>query len=136
METQSSVVQNTVTRGTTVDEPPQKAYQKKKVIFRAYQIIWYILGVIEVLLLFRVLLKALGANAASGFTRLVYTLSDPLAQPFVGIFRVSVTDGSVFEWSTFVAGFVYYLIALGIVYLMQITKPTDPVEVEQEVNNV
>lgn len=31
-------------------DPSQKAYQKKKAIFRVHQVVWYILGVVEVLL--------------------------------------------------------------------------------------
>ncbi|MBI4136649.1 YggT family protein [Candidatus Roizmanbacteria bacterium] len=122
---------HTVQQGTTSGE-----YKKKKFIFRAYQLIWYVLGVVEVLLFFRILLKALGANPASGFTNLVYVLSDPLAQPFAGIFRVSIADEAVFEWSTFIAMLVYFLIAYGIIYLFQLIKPADPIEVEEEVDNV
>ncbi len=116
-------------------EHPQVAYNKKHAIFRAYQVIWYILGVIEVLLGFRMALKALGANPASGFTALIYALSDPLALPFQGILRTSVANGSVFEWSTVIAAIVYALIAYGIIYLMQMIKPVDPVEVETTVDN-
>lgn len=134
-EVPQRVVQTTKMTGTMGDEPPQKAYQKKKIIFRTYQIVWYIVGVIEVLLFFRIILKALGASQFSGFTRLIYALSDPLALPFAGIFRITVSEGSVFEWSTFIAGLVYLLVGYGIVQLMQLVKPTDPVEVEDKVNN-
>ncbi|MBI2029067.1 YggT family protein [Candidatus Gottesmanbacteria bacterium] len=116
-------------------EPPQKVYQKKKAIFRTYQVIWYVLGMIEVLLIFRITLKALGANPSSGFANLIYALSDPLASPFSGIFRITVSEGAVFEWSTVIAGFVYALIAFGITELLQLVKPTTPEEVEQNVDN-
>src|SRR5690349_14850359 len=88
---------------TIVEAHPVRTYQKKKVIFRTYQIIWYILGVMEVVLAFRMSLKAVGANPYSGFTHLIYTLSDPLALPFRGILPVSVSGNSVFEWSTIIA---------------------------------
>src|SRR5687768_5520512 len=90
----------------TPGEHPLKTYDKKKVIFRAYQVIWYILGVIEVLLAFRVILKMLGANPNAGFANLIYTLSNPLAMPFRGIFQTAVVETSVFEWSTIIAGLV------------------------------
>lgn len=116
-------------------EHPQKVYTKKKVIFRTYQVIWYILGFVEILLIFRVLLLMLGANAGSGFVRLIYGFTDPLAVPFRGIFQISFTpDGSVFEWSTLVAMLVYSIIAYGIIQLMQIAKPTTPEEVHQKVD--
>jgi hypothetical protein len=123
----------TVTPPPIQTEHPQKVYEKKKVLFRTYQIIWYILGVIEVLLAFRVVLKMLGANINSPFVSLIYVLSDPLALPFRGIFNVAVSQGSVFEWSTLVAMAVYAVIAWGIIQLMQLLKPTTPQEVERKV---
>lgn len=123
----------TVTPPPIQTEHPQKVYETKKTIFRTYQIIWYILGVVEVLLLFRVVLKALGANPISGFASLVYLLSDPLALPFYGIFKISVVEGAVFEWSTILAGFVYLIIAYGLIQFMQFLKPTTPEEVETSV---
>ncbi len=118
-------------------EHPQKAYEKKKVIFRTYQIVWYILGVIEVLLTFRVLLKILGANSNSIFVSLIYILSDPFAIPFRGIFGVTMApNGAYFEWSTLVAMIVYLLVAYGLVHLIQLIKPTTPQEVNEKVENV
>lgn len=125
------------TREATPDiktEHPQKVYEKKRVLFRTYQIIWYVLGVIEVLLVFRLILKALGASPFSGFTTLVYALSDPLALPFQGILGTSVTSGKVFEWSTLIAIIVYAIVAAGIVQLLQMFKPTNPHEVSSVVD--
>lgn len=116
-------------------EHPQKVFEKKKAIFRVHQVVWYILVIIEVLLGFRIVLKALGANPASGFVNLIYTFSDPLALPFRGIFRTSVASGSVFEWSTIIAVPVYALIGFGIVQLMQLIKPVTPHEVTDAVDN-
>lgn len=117
-------------------EHPQRAFEKKKVIFRTYQIVWYILTVVEILLGFRMTLKALGANPFSGFTSLIYTLSDPLALPFRGIFGITATpQGNFFEWSTLVAAVVYALVAYGLVELMQFIKPVSKEEVEQTVDS-
>jgi hypothetical protein len=116
-------------------EHPQQVYEKRKVIFRAYQVIWYILGVIEVLLGFRMTLQALGANPTSGFTSLIYALSNPLALPFRGILPLSVSGGQVFEWSIIIAVIVYAVIAYGIVYLFQLVKPVSQAEVSSTVDN-
>ncbi len=113
-------------------EPPQKVFDKKKTIFRFNQIIWYILCVIEVILVFRIALKALGANPFSGFTSLIYAISDPLALPFQGILKTNVTGGSVFEWSTVIAGIVYLCIAWGLVYLLDLIYPITPRDVETQ----
>ncbi|HVF69085.1 MAG TPA: hypothetical protein VNA13_00825 [Xanthomonadales bacterium] len=125
----------TVVPPTVTPEHPQKVFQKKKNIFRAYQIIWYILALIEVLLAFRMVLKALGANPASGFATFVYALSSPFAGPFVGLFNSSATGtGSIFEWSTIIAAAVYALVAFAIVQLIQMIKPVSKQEVEQTVD--
>ncbi|MEX1061825.1 MAG: YggT family protein [Patescibacteria group bacterium] len=109
-----------------------KAYAKKKFIFRTYQLIWFVLGVIEVLLAFRVVLLALGANAQAGFANFIYSVSDPFALPFRDLFRVTVQDAYVFEWTTFIAMAVYAVLAYGLVELFQLIKPTNPEEVERE----
>lgn len=117
------------------NQTPQQAYGKKKVIFRAYQIIWYILGIIEILLAFRVFLRLVGANPNSGFTALIYSLSAPFAVPFRGIVGTTSFGNSVMEWSALIAMVVYLIIAYGLVKLFQLVKPTDPIEVEHTVDN-
>ncbi len=137
----SSPTTNQVVRWTQVVTPevetgsPQKNYQTKKVIFRSYQVIWYILGVIEILLAFRVVLKFLGANAEAGFTSFIYAISSPFAVPFAGILGITGFSDMVFEWSTLIAMLVYAVIAYGIVTLFQLIKPTNQEEVESKVDN-
>lgn len=133
--------QQVVKKTTVVSPPPvqtehpQRVFEKKKTIFRTYQIIWYILAVVEILLGFRVALMAMGANPTSGFVNLVYAISNPLALPFRGILGTGVQGASVFEWSTIVAAIVYAIIAYGLVYLMQMMKPVTPKEVDMKVDN-
>jgi len=117
-------------------EHPAKVYQQKKAIFRTHQAIWYVVGVIEVLLAFRILLKIISANPRSPFVDLIYTLSSPFSFPFQGVLSTSVSSGSVVEWSTFVAMVVYVIVALGIVELMKFVKPTSVEEVESNVDAV
>jgi hypothetical protein len=139
--TVSNPTSQQVVRQTRVVTPavqtgsPQKTYETKKAIFRTYQIIWYILGVIEVVLAFRVLLKLLGANTYSGFTSFIYAISDPFALPFAGILGITGISEMVLEWSTLIAMAVYAIIAYGIVALFQLIKPTNPEEVDQTVDN-
>lgn len=121
---------------TEEEAHPQKAFVKKKTIFRFYQVIWYVLTVVEVLLAFRILLKALGANPLSGFTSFVYALTDPLALPFQGILVSTGNGVQLLEWSTILAGVVYFLVAYGIVALLQFVKPVSQEEVEESVDEV
>lgn len=92
----------------------------------AQNIVWFVLGLIETLLLLRFILKLTGANPASGFVDFVYSVSGVLSAPFDNIFGVtSAAAGSVqsvFEPSILVAALVYALIAWGIVKLLTIDR--------------
>jgi uncharacterized protein YggT (Ycf19 family) len=111
-------------------EAPQKVFEKKKTILRFNQIIWFILGLIEVLLAFRVALRALGANPFVGFTSLIYAITTPLAAPFSGILGISTTGNSAIEWSTIIAAIVYLIAAWGLTYLLGLIYPITPNDVE------
>ncbi len=111
---------------------PQNVYETKKTIVRFDQVVWYMLGLVEVLLAFRIVLKALGANPYIGFTSFIYSLTNPLAAPFSGIFAISVTGNSLIEWSTIIAAVVYVCVAWGLVYLLDLIYPISPKDVEQD----
>jgi hypothetical protein len=133
-QTPVKVVKKTIkqTEPEVVGEAPQKVYEKKKTILRSNQIIWYILGFIEVLLTFRLFLKMLGANQYVGFTSFIYSITAPLALPFSGVVGISATGSSVLEWSTIIAGIVYLCVAWGLVYLLEIIYPITPRDIETE----
>jgi len=133
-QTPVKVVKKTIkqTEPEVVGEAPQKVYEKKKTILRSNQIIWYILGFIEVLLAFRLFLKMLGANQYVGFTSLIYSITAPLALPFSGVVGISATGSSILEWSTIIAGIVYLCVAWGLVYLLEIIYPITPRDIETE----
>jgi hypothetical protein len=133
--TSQRVIRQTKVMPTVVTESPQQTYQTKKAIFRTYQVIWYVLGIIEVVLAFRILLKLFGANTQSGFTSFIYSISSPFSLPFSGIFGVTGISEMIFEWSTIIAMIVYAIVAYGIVALFQLVKPTNPEEVTQIVDN-
>ena len=83
---------------------------------------WYLLGIIEVILAFRFALKFLAANPAAEFTSFVYRISRPLVDPFLNVFPATRVEGSVFEWATLLAMVVYWLIAWGIIKLFVMSK--------------
>jgi hypothetical protein len=93
-----------------------------KPLYRGTQIVWYVLGLIEILLAFRFVLKLLEANAAAGFTSFIYGATYIFAAPFISVFRITKVAGSVFEWTTLLAMFVYWVIAFGIIKLLLMGK--------------
>ncbi|OGD73668.1 hypothetical protein A3K29_02415 [Candidatus Collierbacteria bacterium RIFOXYB2_FULL_46_14] len=86
--------------------------------------VYFIFGIIEILLVFRLILKLMGASTISGFVNFIYAITGVFTLPFQGIFRSAVTEGletaSVLEPSTMVALIVYMIVAWGIVALVRI----------------
>lgn len=105
-----------------------------KPLYRGTQIIWYILGLLDILLAFRFTLKLLAANPLAGFSNFIYTLSRPFAAPFLTVFKSSKVEGSVFEWTTLLAMFVYALIAWGIVKIFFMSKTISTTEAATKLN--
>ena len=97
---------------------------------RLIQLIWFVAGLIDVLVGLRFVLLLLGASTASPFVVLVRNLTAPLVAPFQGIFPVSGTNGFVFEPASLVALVVYPLIALGLASLVRILSRPRPTLVE------
>ena len=94
-----------------------------KPLFRGTQVVWYLLGIIEVLLAFRFVLKLLGANPTAGFTSFIYGVTHIFATPFLTVFRSSsITEGNIFEWTTLLAMLVYGIIAWGIVKMFMMGR--------------
>jgi len=87
---------------------------------RAAMITYLVLGIVEALLITRVILKLLAANPEAGFVRVIYDRSALFVAPFQGIFPTPATHNSVLELSSLVAIAVYALIAWGLVRLIAI----------------
>lgn len=84
-------------------------------------IVYFILGVLEIILALRFIFRLLGANEGSGFVAFLYGLSHVFVAPFNGIFNdQTIGNVSVFEVSTLVAMVIYALIAWGIVSLARV----------------
>lgn len=107
-----------------------------KPLYRGTQIVWAILGIIEVLLAFRFILKLLGANPAAGFTNFIYDVTYIFAAPFLAVFRsTQIVQGSIFEWTTLLAMLVYWVIALGIIKLFLMGKTVSTPEAAAKLDN-
>ena len=106
-----------------------------KPLYRGTQIVWYILGLIEVLLAFRLVLKLLGANPAAGFTSFIYGVTYSFAAPFLSVFQVSQVAGNIFEWTTLLAMLVYWMLAIGIIKLFLMGKTVSTPEAAVKLNN-
>lgn len=105
-----------------------------KPLYKGIQIVWYLVGLVEIFLVFRFILKCLGANPDSGFASFIYGTTQFLATPFLGIVNETQTQGIAFEWATLLAMVVYWFAAWAVVKLFLLSKTVSTFEAAQELN--
>ncbi|HEX3642464.1 MAG TPA: hypothetical protein VHV10_14325 [Ktedonobacteraceae bacterium] len=82
------------------------------------RLVYFVLGVLEVIMGLRFIFRLLGANQDTPFVMFLYNLSHVFVYPFNGILDdQTIGSSSVFEVSTLIAMVVYALIAWGLVAL-------------------
>jgi len=90
----------------------------------AERLIYFLFGILEVLLAFRLVFKLTGAGHGSLFVDAIYSLTRIFILPFGGIFPQATTTGlettAILEPATLVALIVYAVLAWGIVALIRI----------------
>ncbi len=111
------------------DEESYRLHQDKKRLNLArrtttlnwiIQSIYWFVGILELLLGFKFLLRLFGANTENQFSRLIYNLCVPLVSPFSTLF-VSPTSsggGSILDLNILVAMLVYALLGYLLVSLV------------------
>jgi len=77
---------------------------------RAVELIYLVFGIVNGMLLIRVVLKLLGANPLAGFTHFVYGVTDVFMAPFRNLLPTVGSNQSQLEMSAVVAILVYALI--------------------------
>ena len=87
-------------------------------------LVYFFFGILQLLLVFRLVLKLTGASISSAFVGFIYGVTGVFVLPFEGIFRKLFSQGaettSVLEPSTLVAIIVYAALAWGIVMFIKI----------------
>jgi len=96
-------------------------------VVTAQRIVWFIVGIINVLIAIRFALLLLGANQSAGFVDFIYGITSVLVAPFAGIFGQPSYGEFVFDWSSLLAIAVYSLIAWGIVKLLTLSRPREEI---------
>ncbi len=127
-ETEETVKQTEVTNdgGTQVVRKSTATASSADTRLSVVNGIWFVVGALEILLAFRLVMKLLGANPASGFVNFAYSISSVFISPFRGIFTSPTTQGditvAVFETAVVVAMVVYALLGWGLVKLATLNK--------------
>lgn len=114
------------TRTTRVEDEGQASRSYAVTANLMARVVWYIAGVLTVLLAFRFVLALLGANPANAFANFIYTVSHPFVAPFFSLFGYNLRYGvSRFETYTLVAILVYLVIAWGLAKLFTLKKDAE-----------
>jgi len=114
-----------------------EAGQEQRVAtFRATQLIWLLVGLLEAGIALRVVFKLIGVNAANSFASLLYSVTDLFVAPFASLTGAPAAGGMVLEISSIIAMIVYLLIGWAmerIVYVLFYRPRGGPVSVRQTV---
>ncbi|MEI6043410.1 MAG: YggT family protein [Chloroflexota bacterium] len=93
--------------------------RRLNILDRTTQIIYFLVGALEVLLLLRFSFNLLGADPNNGLVSFIYALSSPFVIAFKGIFsNYNLNNNSIFEISALIAMVIYALLSWGLVSLL------------------
>jgi YGGT family len=111
---------------TTQKEPQQ---ERRIFTFKATQVIWLLLSILEALLALRFVLKLIAANPASPFAAVLYGFTGLFLFPFAGLTATPAAGGMVLEISTLIAMGVYALLAWAVERIVWVIfyRPRGPV---------
>ena len=103
--------------------------------FKATQLIWLLLGILEAVLALRFFFKLIGVNEANPFATFVYGLTNLFVAPFATLTGAPAAGGMVFEFSTLIAMMVYALVGWALERLVYVLfyRPRGPVSTRQTV---
>jgi len=88
--------------------------------FKANRILYTLLGILEILLGLRFVLKFIGANPDAGFSAFIYGITNIFIAPFNALLGTPQVGGSIIEVNTLIAMAVYALLVWIIARLLAI----------------
>jgi Zn-dependent protease with chaperone function len=118
---------NTESEVQTTQKEPDR--ERRIFTFKATQVVWLLLGILEALLALRFGLKLIGANPDSPFAVFIYGFTNLFLFPFAGLTATPSAGGMVLEFTTVIAMVVYALIGWAIERIIWVIfyRPRGPV---------
>lgn len=105
---------------TTEQVTHDVAAERRQTWFLGNRIMWSFVGLLEILLGLRFMLKLIAANPDSGFAAFIYGITNPFILPFETLIGTPSSGGMSLEVTTLIAMFIYALIFWGITHVIQI----------------
>ncbi|MDD5371363.1 MAG: YggT family protein [Anaerolineaceae bacterium] len=111
----------------------EQGQEQRVATFKATQMIWLLLGILEALIALRVIFKLIAVNAANPVAALLYSVTNLFVAPFASLAKAPAAAGMVLEVSSIIAMIVYFLIAWGIERIVNVVfyRPGGAVSVRQ-----
>jgi hypothetical protein len=111
---------------TTSREPER---ERQIFTFKATQLVWLILGILEALFALRFVLKLIAANEASPIAAFIYGFTNLFLWPFAGLTVTPAAGGMVLEISTLIAMLIYGLLGWAVERIIWVIfyRPRGPV---------
>src|SRR5687767_6846632 len=88
--------------------------------FKAMQLIWLGLGILEVLIGLRIVFKLIAVNPENTLASLLYAFTGLFLLPFAGLTSAPTSGGMVLEISSLIAMVVYALLAWAAAKLVEV----------------
>lgn len=112
----------------------EQGHDGRVATFKATQLIWLFLGLLEAALALRFLFKLIGVNEANAFASFLYGLTNLFLAPFASLTSAPSAAGMTFEFSTLIAMFIYALMGWALERLVYVLfyRPRGPVSVQQK----
>ena len=112
---------------TTTQKEPER--ERRIFTFKATQLVWLFLGILEALLALRFVLKLIAANPDSPISVFIYGFTSLFLWPFAGLTATPSAGGMVLEFSTLIAILIYGLIGWAIERIIWVIfyRPRGPV---------
>jgi YggT family protein len=105
---------------TTEQVTQDVAAERRLGFFQVTRIVWTILGILEIILGLRFVLKLIAANADSGFAVFIYGISKLFLAPFTLLVGTPTSGGAILELTTLIAMAVYALFFWIVVRVIQV----------------
>ena len=108
-----------------VEQVASPAETKSAKADKKNQVVWYVVGIINTLLLLRIVFYLFGARDV-GFTNLLYSVTDPFVSLFKGIFSSATAGSSFFDTAALLALVVISLLGWGISEMINLVQRPAP----------
>jgi hypothetical protein len=111
----------------------EQGSEQRVATFKATQLIWLLLGILEAMIALRVFFKLIAVNAANPFAALLYSVSGFFVAPFESLVGAPAAGGMVLEISSLIAMIVFFLVVWAFERIVKVIfyHPRGPVSVRQ-----